>query len=141
MQADPDLQSIFEQGRSMFLGPIYGPNGVEDKGSKHLRGAPVMCTEFGGINIAKANDESRKGNWGYTTATDAQDLLKRIEHQLVGTVGEGHCCGIVWTQFTDIEQEQNGLYSYNRQEKLPAAEMRKLMERAKQMYFAKRRSA
>lgn len=132
------LKDILEQGRPMFLGPIYGPSGIEDKGSKHIRGAPVMCTEFGGVNIAKENDHSRKGNWGYTTAKDAKDLVDRVEGLIMGTVKEGHCCGIVWTQFTDIEQEQNGLYTYDRQEKLPAQEVKRIMNQAQQAYHAKR---
>jgi hypothetical protein len=129
------LKNIIERGRSMFLGPIYGKNGIEDEGSRHIQGAPVMCTEFGGVNIAAANDESRKGNWGYTTATDAQDLLKRVEGLMMGVVQGGHVCGIVWTQFTDIEQEQNGLYTYDRKEKLPAGQVKELMDRVKRVYF------
>lgn len=132
------LKEILGRGRPMFLGPIYNHANIEDEGSRHQRGAPVMCTEFGGVNIAKSNDASRKGNWGYTTASDAQDLLKRVEALIMGTVKEGHVCGIVWTQFTDIEQEQNGLYSYDRKEKLPAGEVKKVMEKAAVAYFAKR---
>jgi beta-galactosidase/beta-glucuronidase len=133
------LKEIVARGRPMFLGPIYEPrgSGVADPGSRHLPGAPVMCTEFGGVNVAAANDESRKGNWGYTTARDARDLLQRIDGQVVATLREGLISGIVWTQFTDIEQEQNGLYSYDRREKLPAGEVRGVLERAKAMYFAK----
>ncbi|KAK4628873.1 Beta-glucuronidase [Fulvia fulva] len=132
------LKEIIGRGRPMFLGPIYGKNGIEDEGSRHVQGAPVMCTEFGGVNIAKSNDDSRKGNWGSTTASDAQDLLKRVEGLVMGTVKEGHVCGIVWTQFTDIEQEQNGLYSYDRQEKLPARDVKAVMEKAAQAYLSKR---
>jgi hypothetical protein len=132
------LKDIIERGRPMFLGPIYGKNGIEDEGSRHVKGAPVMCTEFGGVNVAAANDESRKGNWGYTTAKDAQDLLKRVEGLMMGVVKAGNCCGFVWTQFTDIEQEQNGLYTYDRREKLPAGQMKLLMEEVKKTYYQNR---
>lgn len=131
------LDKIFHSGRSMWLGPIYGPNGVEDDGSRHTRGAPVMNTEMGGVNIAVKNDDSRKGNWGYTTAADSQDLLKRIENLLMATVKEGHLCAFVWTQFCDIEQEQNGLYTYKREEKLPAQQMKALLDRVQGVYFEK----
>ena len=92
------IQSILGRGKNMFLGQIHGPNGEYDEGSKHLRGAPILCTEFGGVNIAASNDSSRKTNWGYTTAKDSQDLLKRIERIIMATVEKGHVCGIVWTQ-------------------------------------------
>ncbi|USW54063.1 Putative glycoside hydrolase, family 2, immunoglobulin-like beta-sandwich [Septoria linicola] len=158
------LREIVGRGRSMFLGPIYGKGQrLIDVGSAHESGAPVMCTEFGGINIAASNhrpdqqssasgnkdkpkrleekimgdDVERKVNWGYTTASDAADLLRRIDDMVMSTVQEGHVCGLVWTQFSDIEQEQNGLYTYDRREKLPAAEMRKVMEKAERKYFEK----
>ena len=57
------VQSVLGRGKNMFLGEINGQGGKHDGGSKHLRGAPILCTEFGGVNIAAANDESRKGNW------------------------------------------------------------------------------
>lgn len=103
----------------------------------------MLCTEFGGINISSpttntnnADDpSSRKSNWGYTTARDAADLLHRIDDMIMATVEQGHVCGIVWTQFTDIEQEQNGLYTYDRREKVAAGEMRKVMQKAERKYF------
>jgi len=130
-----DLHATLTRGRGMFLGPIHGSNGEVDEGSKHQRGAPVLCTEFGGVNVAVQNDHSRKGNWGYTTASDSKDLLKRFEDLMVATVKGGHVCGIVWTQLTDIEQEANGLYTYDRQEKAPGGEFRGVMERAVELYY------
>ncbi|KAF7185908.1 Beta-galactosidase [Pseudocercospora fuligena] len=133
------LKEIFSRGRNMFLPPIHETH-YSDAGSTHLRGAPVMCTEFGGVNIAASgNDESRKGNWGYTTAKDSEDLLKRVEDLIINTVKEGHICGIVWTQFTDIEQEMNGLYSYDRRPKLEPRKVKEVMEKAKGVYFEKLR--
>lgn len=83
--------------KGVFLDPIPG-----DPGSAPRDGAPVMCTEFGGVNIASASSESdggsREDDWGYTTATDAADLLKRVERLLMGVVEGGHICGFVYTQ-------------------------------------------
>jgi len=62
-------------------------------------GAPVICTEFGGINIApKSKGDSKEGDWGYTTAADSEDLLKRIEGMVLGIVKGNICCGFVYTQ-------------------------------------------
>lgn len=85
----------------MFLPPIYGADGAQDEGSRHTRGAPVLCTEFGGVNIAAPGgkgDAGRRENWGYTTASDAKDLLNRVEGIVAATVEKGVVCGIVWTQ-------------------------------------------
>lgn len=130
-----DLRATLTRGRNMFLSPIHGPSGEVDEGSKHLRGAPVMCTEFGGVNVAVQNDDSRKGNWGYTTASDSDDLLRRVDDLIMATVKGGHVCGIVWTQLTDIEQEMNGLYTYDRREKVPAQQIKAVIEKAKAHYY------
>ena len=96
----------------MFLPPI--PN--QDPGSEHKDGAPVICTEFGGVNIAPAGggmkqvedrQEFEEG-WGYTTAANPDDLLERVKKLVDAVVDGGLCCGFVWTQFADIEQETNG---------------------------------
>ena len=132
------VQSILGRGRGMFLGEIHGPGGEHDEGSRHRRGAPLLCTEFGGVNIAASNDHSRQENWGYTTAKDSADLLRRVEGLIMATVKTGHVCGFVYTQTTDIFQEQNGLHTWDRREKLPAAEMKAILERAKETYHRNR---
>ncbi|KXL50461.1 glycoside hydrolase family 2 protein [Acidomyces richmondensis BFW] len=129
--------SIVNKGRSMFLSPIVGLTGEYDPGSQHQSGAPVLCTEFGGVNIALQRDDSRKENWGYTTAKDSQDLLKRVDGLIMAVVGSGTVCGIVWTQLTDVEQEMNGLYTYDRREKVPASEVAKVLAKARNTYYSK----
>lgn len=90
--------------RPMFVGPIYGPNAlVLDPATQHKSGAPVICSEFGGVNIAPATGSGTgkkfsTEDWGYTTASDSEDLLKRIEKLVLGVVKGGHCCGFVYTQ-------------------------------------------
>ncbi|KAI1775601.1 glycoside hydrolase family 2 protein [Hypoxylon cercidicola] len=123
-------------GRDFFVGPVSLEDGRTDEGTKHKEGAPVLCSEFGGVNIAPAK-ESEKGDrdWGYTTASDPKDLLKRFESLLQAVVKGGHCCGVVYTQLSDIEQEVNGLYSFDRREKISAVEVKKIVDAAKQMYF------
>ncbi|KAJ4301450.1 hypothetical protein N0V90_003542 [Kalmusia sp. IMI 367209] len=106
----------------------------QDEGSRHKEGAPVICTEFGGINIARDTSTSGERDWGYTTASDPKDLLKRIETMMRGIVEGGHICGFVYTQLTDIEQEVNGLYTPDRKEKLDAAEVKKIVEGVKAHY-------
>jgi hypothetical protein len=42
----------------------------------------------------------------------------------------------VYTQTTDIEQETNGLYTYDRRAKLPAEKVRAIVERAAETYLS-----
>ena len=67
---------------------------------------PIIFSEYGGIAYDK---DSRGGNWGYGDgAKTEEELLKRIEDltaNLKGTYFQGFC----YTQFTDVQQEVNGL--------------------------------
>jgi hypothetical protein len=89
-------------GREMFTKPIYsGFSGhiLVDSGAQHKAGAPVICTEFGGVNIAPPKDsQAGERDWGYTTATDTEDFLKRFEKLVMAIVKGGHTCGLVYTQ-------------------------------------------
>ncbi|KAI1208970.1 glycoside hydrolase family 2 protein [Annulohypoxylon truncatum] len=122
--------------RDFFVGPTTLPDGRKDKGTKHREGAPVICSEFGGVNIAPAKrDEGGERDWGYTTASDPRDLLKRFDRLLRAVVEPGHICGVVYTQLSDVEQEVNGLYSFDRREKIPATEVSKIVEEVIKVYY------
>ncbi|KAJ5616717.1 hypothetical protein N7537_001831 [Penicillium hordei] len=127
-------------GHSVFTQPIYsGFSGsmIFDKGAQHTPGAPVICTEFGGVNIAPPKDSAAAGerDWGYTTASDPADFLVRFEKLVMAVVKPGHICGLVWTQLCDIEQEVNGLYTYDRKEKVPAEKVKAIMDAARDHYY------
>ncbi|KAH6664373.1 beta-galactosidase [Plectosphaerella plurivora] len=118
-------------GRDMFSKPVE-----DDPGAVHHDGAPVMCTEFGGVNITPAKsaaDGDRE--WGYTTATDSEDLLKRVEKLVKAVVTGGHACAFVYTQLVDIEQEANGLYTFDRKEKLDSARVKSLIDEALEVFY------
>jgi hypothetical protein len=90
-------------GHDMFSKPIYsGYSGtvILDEGAQHTPGAPVICSEFGGVNIAPPKDSVAAGerDWGYTTASDPTDFLVRFEKLVMAVAKSGHICGLVWTQ-------------------------------------------
>ncbi|GAB7360619.1 hypothetical protein MBLNU230_g0499t1 [Neophaeotheca triangularis] len=128
--------SILNGGRGMFLPSIAD----RDPGSRHNPHAPIICSEFGGINIAAAGggDTEHERGWGYTTAKDGDDLVQRLEALCMAVVEEGHCCGFVYTQLTDIEQETNGLYTFDRKAKLDAGKVKAVVEKAAQTYLTMR---
>lgn len=80
--------------RDVFVAEMPG----RDPGASHGVGKPVMCTEFGGVNIAAAEPGDGGRDWGYTTAQNPEDLLERIERLVRGVVEGGHCCAFVYTQ-------------------------------------------
>lgn len=88
-------------------------------------GAPVLVTEFGGIGYQKDEQEG----WGYTTATDDDEFIRRyravIDAILASPVVQGFC----YTQFSDVEQEINGLLTYDRQPKVDLAIIQQITAR------------
>ena len=87
----------------MFVQPIHAEkhkSTLADSGTKHQPGAPVICSEFGGVNIAPAKDSAAAGerDWGYTTASDPDDFLDRFEKLVRAIVKGGHSHGLVYTQ-------------------------------------------
>lgn len=91
------LDAILDKkaGRHLFVPAIEGL----DQGAQHVPGTPIMCTEFGGVNIAPAKDSGENvRDWGYTTASNSADLLTRFEKLVRGVTDGGHCCAFVYTQ-------------------------------------------
>lgn len=82
-------------GHDMFV-PPFG----SDPGSKHQPGAPVICSEFGGVNIAPSKDSpaASERDWGYTTASDPNDFLYRFDKLVMAIVKGGNSHGLVYTQ-------------------------------------------
>ena len=76
---------------------------------------PYILDEFGGIKCAETQPEG--GNsWGYGDAAPTrEDFYKRLEAQVKAIVDHSDkICGFCYTQLTDVEQEQNGVYYYDR---------------------------
>ena len=54
-----------------------------------------------------------------------EDFYKRLEAQVKAVVSMSKSiCGFCYTQLTDVEQEQNGVYCYDRSEKFDMARIR-----------------
>ncbi len=76
------------------------------------RGEPILVTEFGGIAFA-----GEEGGWGYSTVTDAGEFLGRYEAMIDALLACDPVQGFCYTQLTDVEQEVNGLLTYDRRPK------------------------
>lgn len=87
-------------------------------------GQPILATEFGGISFKKNEWEG----WGYSGAENEEDFAERfrnvVEPMLHSPIIQGFC----YTQFTDVEQEINGLLTYDRKPKLPLETIRAIVE-------------
>jgi beta-galactosidase/beta-glucuronidase len=82
---------------------------------------PILITEFGGI--AFSGDER---GWGYSTVAGAGEFLERYESSIEALLQSEPVQGFCYTQLTDVEQEVNGLLTYDRKPKAPLEEIRKI---------------
>ena len=61
-----------------------------------------------------------KGGWGYgASPSDMEEFLNRYEGLVSALLQNDKICAFCYTQLTDVEQEQNGLYTYDRRAKFP----------------------
>ncbi|WP_123039584.1 glycoside hydrolase family 2 protein [Cohnella candidum] len=87
-------------------------------------GQPLLMTEFGGISFKKSDWEG----WGYSGAANEEDYTKRLEDVIVPMLKSPVIQGFCYTQLTDVEQEINGLLTYDRQPKIPLETIRRIVE-------------
>ncbi len=83
-------------------------------------GAPVFMSEYGGIRVElkQADENDREKAWGYgNAATSLEEFYERYDGLTTAMIDNPKMIGFCYTQLTDVEQELNGIYKYDRSEK------------------------
>ena len=79
---------------------------------------PYLIDEVGGIKWVKSQNKTNSDtqSWGYGTAPRTEnEFMQRLEGQINAILDlKDHVWGYCYTQLTDVEQEQNGIYYYDR---------------------------
>ncbi len=75
-------------------------------------GEPMMVTEFGGLRVQGSD------GWGWLEVKDRDDFVRAYHGLIDGLMEAGPIRGFCYTQLTDVEQEQNGLLTYDRKLKV-----------------------
>jgi beta-galactosidase/beta-glucuronidase len=95
---------------------------------QYQMGQPMFVSEYGGIKWAK--DTSDEKAWGYgdgpKTLEEYQQRYKGLTDPLLDNP---RMFGFCYTQLTDVEQEQNGVYYYDRTPKMDVAFFREVNSR------------
>ncbi len=90
-------------------------------------GMPYFVSEFGGARWSSKEDNA----WGYGNAPRTkEEFLERLRGLTGVLLDNPNHFGFCYTQLYDVEQEQNGLYTYDRQEKFPAEVLREIIGRS-----------
>ena len=100
------------------------------------RGRALALSEFGGYNLRVDGHCFNQKDYGYRRLPDAaalwRDFSRLYEREVLPAVARGLCAS-VYTQLSDVEDELNGLITYDRRVvKLDADEVRELNERLKE---------
>lgn len=89
-------------------------------------GTPILMTEFGGVAYKAAKSEDDKA-WGYAGIEPTVDaLLQRMDGLVKALRANPVFGGFCYTQLTDVEQEINGLMTYDRKPKADPAAIGKI---------------
>jgi beta-galactosidase/beta-glucuronidase len=90
-------------------------------------GQPYLVDEFGGIFWDPG--EGPGNGWGYGTAPRSLEAFHQRLQALLEVLWEhSHLAGYCYTQLTDVEQECNGLYSYDRRPKFDLSRIAPLFQ-------------
>ena len=77
--------------------------------------SPMFVSEYGGIGWSVANS-----GWSYGNAPKSEaEFIERYTRLTTALMKNPEHMGFCYTQLTDVEQEQNGLYTYDRHPKFP----------------------
>ena len=104
---------------------------------------PLVLSEYGGYSLrVEGHVYNLKGNYGYGSCKDGKKLTERLvsvfEEELLPAVENGLCAAVL-TQLSDVEDETNGLLSYDRRACKPDCDAlrqasEKLMGRFSELY-------
>ncbi len=101
--------------RFMTDNELYEHVLIDHPGRQKYTGGPVFVSEYGGIRWV--SDKSIE-SWGYGEDVKTEDeFADRYEGLTNALLQNYKMMGFCYTQLYDVEQEQNGLYTYERKKK------------------------
>lgn len=131
----PDIYDVhdYDQNPETFAkryeSLIAGEGEVHTIRSKvKYEGQPYFVSEFGGAywNI----DDDPSAAWGYGNAPkDIEEFYTRFEGLVNVLLDNPKMCALCYTQLTDVYQEKNGIYAFDRRAKFDAARLHKILTR------------
>ena len=92
--------------------------------SRSDRGLPFMVSEIGGVGWAT------EGGWSYGSGPkNLDEFYDRYKGTIDAMLDNPHLFGFCYTQLTDVEQEKNGLYFYDRKPKFDVKKIHEITSR------------
>lgn len=111
--------------------PIYPRPQFERSDWINLNGEWTYVFDFGRSGSERGFAES---SWGYgKDAQTEEDYFIRLEALTDAILSFDHIVGYCYTQLTDVEQEQNGVYNYDRSEKFDSRKFYRIFSKTKEL--------
>lgn len=86
----------------------------------------LFLSEYGGI---RWDIDGVEGGWGYGNAPKTEEeFFQRFEGLTKALINCPYVCGFCYTQLYDIEQEVNGLYTYERKPKFDMNKIKSIIQ-------------
>ncbi|MCI1978338.1 MAG: beta-galactosidase [Bifidobacteriaceae bacterium] len=105
-----------------------------DQISVHYKGQPYFVSEYGGIwwnaeKAAIASGKDQEHSWGYgERVTTIEEFYERFEKLTEVLVSNPKMFGYCYTELTDVFQEENGIFSFDRTPKFDIDRIREIQE-------------
>lgn len=99
------------------------------------RGQPYFCSEFGGIWWSTTDGPGTE-SWGYGDAPRTiEEWYERADGLFSVLVSDPGMFGYCFTQLTDVFQEKNGIFTFDRKPKFDLARIRAIQNRPAAIEF------
>ncbi len=97
-----------------FKSGIRNQRGIPPFYEQKYENLPIFVSEYGGIRWIIGN----KNGWGYGSAPkNVDEFIERYKGLTEALLNNEEIFGFCYTQLYDVEQEKNGLYTYERDAK------------------------
>ena len=122
-------EQLHKRWMDYFSAPPEGPfppaRYYNPASSNADRGVPFMISEIGGIGWAT------EGGWSYGNGPKTLDeFYARYQGTIDAMLDNPNLFGFCYTQLTDIEQERNGLFFYDRKPKFDPTKLHQITSRS-----------
>lgn len=92
---------------------------------KYTPGLPMFVSEYGGIKWSTESNAQKA--WGYGEGPSTkEEFIERYRGLTETLLNNPKMFGFCYTQLTDVEQEQNGIFTYSREAKMDISVFRKI---------------
>ena len=128
---EQDSKDLAELTSGMEKDEIFVDNSdLESTGDIYYSGQPFFVSEFGGAwwSDRQKPDKLKSFGWGEPPKT-IEEFYERFEALTGVLLGNEYMFGYCYTQLTDVHQEMNGIYYFDRKPKFDNKRIREIQTR------------